>query len=63
MIKLQYLGDKYLFQNGVEYNTTKSLCMVFKPRGFYFEGPDVYMNLNNLAYVKEAKYKTSIFAT
>ena len=43
-------------KNDVEYNPTKSLCMVFKPRGFNLKCPYMYMNLNKLAYVKEAKY-------
>ena len=47
---------KFGFENDVEYNPIKSLCMVFKPRGFNLKCPDMYMNLNKLAYVKEAKY-------
>ena len=41
--------------NDVEYNPIKSLCMVFKPRGFNLKCPDIYMNVNKLAFVKEAK--------
>ena len=47
---------KFGFENDVEYNPSKSLCMVFKPRGFNLKCPDMYMNLNKLAHVKEAKY-------
>ena len=47
---------KFGLENDVEYNPIKSLCMVFKPRGFNLKCPDIYMNVNNLAYVKEAKY-------
>ena len=47
---------KFGFENDVEYNPINSLCMVFKPRGFNLKCPDMYMNLNKLAYVKEAKY-------
>ena len=42
--------------NDVEYNPIKSLCMVFKPRGFNLKCPDMYINVNKLACVKEAKY-------
>ena len=47
---------KFGLVNDVEYNPIKSLCMVFKPRGFNQKCPDIYMNVNKLAYVKEAKY-------
>ena len=47
---------KFGLENDVEYNPIKSLCMVFKPRGFNLKCPDIYMNVNKLAYVKEAKY-------
>ena len=47
---------KFGLVNDVEYNPIKSLCMVFKPRGFNLKCPDIYMNVNKLAYVKEAKY-------
>ena len=30
--------------------------MVLKPHGFNPKFPDIYMNLNNLAFVKEAQY-------
>ena len=46
----------YLVIYDVEYNPIKSLCMVFKPYGFNLKCPDIYMNINKLAYVKEAKY-------
>ena len=48
---------KFGLVNDVEYNPIKSLCTVFKPRGFKFnlKCPDIYMNINKLAYVKEAK--------
>ena len=47
---------KFGLETDVEYNPIKSLCMVFKPRGFKLKCPDIYMNVNKLAYVKEAKY-------
>ena len=47
---------KFGLENYVEYNPIKSLCMVFKPRSFNLKCPDIYMNVNKLAYVKEAKY-------
>ena len=47
---------KFGLVNDVEYNPIKSLCMVFKPRGFILKCPDIYMNVNKLAYVKEAKH-------
>ena len=47
---------KFGLVNDVEYNPIKSLCMVFKPRGFNLKCPDIYMNVSKLAYVKEAKY-------
>ena len=30
-------------ENDVEYNPIKSLCMVFKPRGFNLKCPDIYI--------------------
>ena len=30
--------------------------MVFKPCGFNLKCPDIYMNVNKFAYVKEEKY-------
>ena len=47
---------RFGLENDVEYNPIKSLCMVSKPRGFNLKCPDIYMNVNKLAYVKEAKY-------
>ena len=47
---------KFGLVNDVEYNPIKSLCIVFKPRGFNLKCPDIYVNVNKLAYVKEAKY-------
>ena len=47
---------KFGLENYVEYNPVKSLCMVFKSRGFNLKCPDIYMNVKKLAYVKEAKY-------
>ena len=43
---------KFGLENDVEYNPIKSLCVVFKPRGFNLKCPDTYINLNKLAYVK-----------
>ena len=34
---------KFGLENDVEYNPIKSLCMVFKPRGFNMKCPDIYM--------------------
>ena len=38
--------------------TLSSRCVwsSIKPRGFNLKCPDMYMNLNKLAYVKEANY-------
>ena len=47
---------KFGLVNDVEYNPIKSLCIVFKPRGFNLKCPDIYVNVTKLAYVKEAKY-------
>ena len=47
---------KFGLENDVEYNLIKSLCVVFKPRGFNLKCPDIYMNVNKLAYIKEAIY-------
>ena len=30
--------------------------MVFKPGGFHLKCPDIYINLNKLAYVNQGKY-------
>ena len=52
------IGAKFGLVNDVEYNPIKSLCMVFKPRGFNLKCPDmyIYINVNKLAYVKEATF-------
>ena len=50
------VGSPKHLENDVEYNPIKSLCMVFKPRGFNLKCLDIYMNVNKLAYVKEGKY-------
>ena len=47
---------KFGLKNVVEYNPIKLLCMVFKPCGFNLKCSDIYMDINKLAYVKEAKY-------
>ena len=47
---------KFALENYAEYNPIKSLCMVFNLCGFHLKYPDICMNLNKPAYVKEAKY-------
>ena len=34
------------FENYVEYNPMKSVCMIVKPRGFHLKCLHIYMNLN-----------------
>ena len=60
---LNYMQNHHLVTEWIQYFISIhqkfymcKLCMVFKPRGFNLKCPDMYMNLNKLAYVKEAKY-------
>ena len=47
---------KFGLENDVEYNPIKSLCMDFKPCGFYLKCTNIHMNLNKLAYLNQANY-------
>ena len=45
---------KFGLEYDVEFKPIKLLCMVFKPHGFHLKYPYIHMNLNKLAYVKQA---------
>ena len=56
LLGLLNICAKFGLENDVEYNSIKSKCTVFKPRSFNLKCPNIYMNVNKLAYVKEAIY-------
>ena len=47
---------KFRFENDIQYNPIKSICMVIKPHGFHTKCPDIYMNNNKLVFVEKTKY-------
>ena len=42
---------KFGLVNDVEYNLIKSLCVVFKPRGFNLKCPDIYIYIYIYIYI------------
>ena len=58
-------SNKYLFsiQNNLSFNSTKSVCMVFKPRLYNLLCPTFYMNTEMLDYTDNIKYLCFTFSS
>ena len=53
----------YRLQNNLSFNSTKSVCMVFKPRLYNLLCPTFYMNTEMLDYTDNIKYLCFTFSS
>lgn len=54
--KLINICSKYGIQHDIVYNPLKSVCMVFKPKGYKLQCPLVCLDNDNIEYVTSVKY-------
>ena len=54
--KLIDICYNYSVQNSLTFNTTKSVCVVFKPKTFKLYCPPMVLNASSLPYVDSVKY-------
>ena len=53
----------YSRQNNISFNSSKSFCMVFKPRLYKLSSPSLYMSTEKLEYTNSTKYLGFTFSS
>ena len=54
--KLINICYDFSMQNNLSFNSSKSFCMVFKPRLYKLSSPSLYMSTEKLEYTNSTKY-------
>ena len=61
--KLINICYDYSMQNNLSFNSSKSFCMVFKPRLHKLSSPSLYMSTEKLEYTNSTKYLRFTFSS
>ena len=61
--KLINICYDYSMQNNLSFNSSKSFCMVFKPRLYKLSSPSLYMSTQKLEYTNSTKYLGFTFSS
>ena len=61
--KLINICYDYSMQNNLSFNSSKSFCMVFKPRLYKLSSPSLYMSTEKLEYTNSTKYLGFTFSS
>ena len=61
--KLINICYDYSMQNNLSFNSSKSFCMVFKPRLYKISSPSLYMSTEKLEYTNSTKYLGFTFSS